>query len=95
MSDRVRLWFQWFCGVLSHEKADQSRHAEMLLRMQSYAGDNNERWLIVQQSLAQIEQQLRVQHIPRRPPNPAEYDWEQVQAQELAEMLANTPKENN
>jgi hypothetical protein len=89
------MWLTEFLGILGLERTAKARHEETIERMRAYADTNNERWLIVQQSLARIEQQLQVQHIPRKPSNPAEYDWEQVQAMELAEMLANPPKENN
>lgn len=43
--------------------------------------------------LERLEQRFTTQHVGTRPASIPVYDWEQVQIQELAEMLANPPKE--
>lgn len=45
--------------------------------------------------LAKLEQNFISQHVGSRSASVPVYDWEQVQAQELAEMMANRPKEEN
>lgn len=45
--------------------------------------------------LTKLEQHFTSQHVGTRPANLPVYDWEQVQIHELAEMLANTPKDEN
>jgi hypothetical protein len=94
------MWFQWFSGTLSLEKAGQARHAE-IMRSLSALRDAEERHYRdgvdtlggIVERLAKLEQHFVSQHVGRPTVNLPVYDWEQVQIQELAEMLANPPKE--
>ena len=45
--------------------------------------------------LTRLEQHFVSQHVGTKPASLPVYDWEQVQLQELAEMLANPPKDTH
>ena len=85
------MWLTEFLGILGLERTAKTRHEEITLRLNSIS----ERLELIAEHLANINQQLQVQHVGRKPVQAVAYDWEQVQAQELAEMLANPPKEEN
>ena len=95
MRDQFRMWLQWFIGVLGVEKAEQARHAEMMLLLNRAIVIATDRHSEIIERLGRLENQMVEKHVNRRQPAPAMYDWEQVQAQELAEMLANPPKDEN
>ena len=98
------MWFQWFSGALSLEKAQQARHAELMLTLgnihkqlvSELEGVNTcaeDRHGELVERLAKLEQHFISQHVGAKPGIIPVYDWEQVQIRELAEMLANPPKE--
>ena len=98
--NRLRQWLQFYFGVsklptkgelAGVEKANRERHEEMLVQFRNLVP-------LMQQMayrLDVLDQRLEVQHIPRRAASCVTTDWEQVQTEELANMLANPPKEEN
>lgn len=96
----LRQWVQFYFGVselptkgqlAGVEKANRERHEEVLVQFRNLVP-------VMQQMayrLDVLEQQFTIQHIPRRTAAFVSKDWEQVQTEELANMLANPPKEEN
>lgn len=106
LRDRFRMWFQWFCGTLALEKAQQARHAELMFALgnihkqivsefEGVATGAEDRHGELIERFARLEQYFVTQHVGTRPASMPVLDWEQVQIQELAEMLANPPKEEH
>lgn len=95
IGSRVRQWVQWFFGVLSLEKAQQARQSELMrnIAMSSDLESDIRRMLgEISERLGRLENRFTSDHVPR-PKQAVVYDWDQVQQQELAEMLANPPSE--
>ena len=89
---KFQQWVRWFLGVselptkghiAGLEKAERDRHAQVVEILNQLGS-----------KIDLLSQQFQANHVVRRNEVPM-YDWEQVQAQELAEMLANPPKESN
>ena len=106
MKDKLRMWLMEFLGILGLEKANQTRHAELMFALgnmhkqivsefEGIGTLSEDRHGELIERLARLEQHFTAQHVGTRPVSPPVYDWEQVQMQELVEMLANQPKEDN
>jgi len=96
--NRFRQWLQWFTGVLSHEKAAQSRHSELMLQLRNQNQTSTEILEligVINGRLASIENMFIANHVPRGTSQPKAYDWEQVQVMALEAMLENPPKEDS
>ena len=96
--NRFRQWLQWFTGVLSHEKAAQSRHAELMRQTAlptAHDQDVLEVLGVINERLGRIENMFIANHVPRGTSQPKAYDWEQVQVMALEAMLENPPKEDS
>jgi hypothetical protein len=100
--NKLRQWIQYYLGILSLEKAAQKRNTELrqgismlvdkinLLENGMVAGNRHSE---LSERLGRIENMFTSQHVPRRV-NAEVYDWEQVQAMELAYMQMNPQKED-
>lgn len=70
--------------IAALEKANRERQVSV-----------EERLLLIANILDKVNMTLEQRHVNRKPPTPFMQDWEQVQAEELAYMMANKPKEEN
>lgn len=82
-----------FLGILGLEKAAKARHDEVMTYLRESLRIGRNDYGDLAERLAKLEQHFVSQHVGRPTVNLPVYDWEQVQIQELAEMLANPPKE--
>lgn len=100
--DRVRAWLG--LDELATDKSQRESNAILLGYITSvhkqivseFEGINTcseDRHGEVIEFLTKLEQHFVSQHVGTRPASIPVLDWEQVQIQELAEMLANPPKE--
>lgn len=87
-------------------EGNKERHAEILESISSvhkqivseFEGINTcaeDRHGEIIELLTKLEQHFASQHVGKRPAGMPVLDWEQVQIHELAEMLANPPKDEN
>lgn len=99
--DRVRRWLGMETGMAATE-----RHAELisaLTELRAWMSEQlvwkhnreEDRHGELIEILTKLEQHFVSKHVGRPTTSIPVYDWEQVQIQELAEMLANPPKEEN
>ncbi len=99
MRERFRSWLQGFIGILGLEKRAKARQEELLARLDLQSEARRIQTLeishslgVVSERLGNLENHFTTNHVSR--PKSAEvYDWEQIQAQELAYMLAHPEKE--
>lgn len=92
IGSRMRQWVQWFFGVLSLEKKSLERHIASEVAMRARHEDVLNTIGEISERLGRLENRFTSDHVPR-PKQAVVYDWDQVQQQELAEMLANPPSE--
>lgn len=100
--ERVRRWVWKFIGIADmHDEILTLSNAAVEIRAylseQSLGAHYREedRHGEIIELLTKLEQHFVSQHVGRPTTSIPVYDWEQVQIQELAEMLANPPKEEN
>lgn len=100
--NKLRLWIQYYLGILGLEKAAQRRDIElrqgidMLVdRINLLSTDLGCSIQIINERLGRIENMFVSQHVPQRKNVIVEYDWDQVQSMVLNEMMKNPPKEEN
>ena len=86
--DRVREWLHSYLGVLSLEKAEQRRHMVAEQAMRNRHEDLALTLGLINERLGRLESHFTTEHVSRRPQAEV-YDWEQIQAQQLAAMLKN------